>query len=124
MNQKTPRSSPPLGTGFRDRLAEESKPPTFAPPTKNFPPFICRVVRAVRAVRVLGAGLGFPVGPPLRSGFHPQPPISNLLVAFYGRRIARIVVHHGATEAVWAPAAVQIIYMQKMYGATAALVAP
>ena len=28
----------------------------------NLAPLICRVVRAVRAVRVLGAGLGFPVG--------------------------------------------------------------
>ena len=35
--------------------------PTFASATKNFAPLICRVVRAVL---VLGAGLGFPVGAP------------------------------------------------------------
>ena len=73
MNQKLARSSPPLGAQIRDSPGEECKPPTFAPPTKNFAPLICRVVRAVRAVRGLGAGLGFPVGPPLHSGFHPQP---------------------------------------------------
>ena len=40
-------------------------------PPKFYAPLICRVVRAVR---VLGAGLGFPVGEP--SALHPQPPIS------------------------------------------------
>ena len=33
-------------------------------------------------------------------------------------------LHHGATEAVLATGVVRIIYMQKMYGATAALLAP
>ena len=51
MNQKLARSSPPLGAQIRDTRGEESKPPTFAPPTKNFAPLICRVVRAMRAVR-------------------------------------------------------------------------
>ena len=39
-------------------------------------PLVCRVVRAMRAVRVLGAGLGFPVGvsAPLRL----SPPTSDI----------------------------------------------
>ena len=36
----------------------------FRPSGRNHTPLICRVVRAVRAVRVPGAGLGFPVGEP------------------------------------------------------------
>ena len=42
--------------------AEEPKPLTFGFDTIRIAPLIWRVVRAARAVRVLGAGLGFPVG--------------------------------------------------------------
>ena len=44
----------------------------------DFALLICRVVRAMRAmraVRVPVLGLDSQWGPPLRSGFHPQPPI-------------------------------------------------
>jgi len=50
-----------LGTDLRDLDGEQEFWPTFASATKNFAPLICRVVRAVL---VLGAGLGFPVGAP------------------------------------------------------------
>ena len=63
--------SPPLADGFAEVVGEESKPPTFAPATKNFAPLICRVVRAMRAVRVLGAGLGLPVGASASLRFSP-----------------------------------------------------
>ena len=36
----------------------------FRPSGRNHTPLICRVVRAARAVRMPGAGLGFPVGEP------------------------------------------------------------
>ena len=51
-----------LGTGIEwQRRKAEPKPPISAQPPKAYAPLICRVVRAVR---VLGAGLGFPVGAP------------------------------------------------------------
>ena len=61
MNEKTLEARQKLGTDFREPHGGEENPPTFASPTKNFAPLICRVVRAVL---VLGAGLGFPVGAP------------------------------------------------------------
>ena len=73
MNQKTPWTRRGLGTDFREGLGEEENRPRFALATKQFRAI--RVVRAMRAVRVLGAGLGFPVGDSAPLRFHPQPPI-------------------------------------------------
>jgi len=53
---------------YQEECSGDSVPSDFAP-------LACRVVRAVRAVRVLGAGLGFPVGEP--SIFTAKPPIKN-----------------------------------------------
>ena len=68
--------------GDRDTRAEEAeaeeegKSAEFALATDRFlAPLICRVVRAVR---VLGAGLGFPVGVSAPFFFHPQPPIIQM----------------------------------------------
>ena len=61
MNQKTPWTRRRLGTDLFDLHGGQEFWPTFASATKNFAPLICRVVRAVL---VLGAGLGFPVGAP------------------------------------------------------------
>ena len=56
-----PHNSPTTRDGFLDTPGAKEFWPTFASATKNFAPLICRVVRAVL---VLGAGLGFPVGAP------------------------------------------------------------
>jgi len=61
MNLFLPLTRPQLGTDLLDLHGAEEFRPTFASATKNFAPLICRVVRAVL---VLGAGLGFPVGAP------------------------------------------------------------
>ena len=60
MNKKTPWTRRGLRTDVRDSHGEKCKPPTFGLATKRFR--ACRVVRAMRAERVLGAGLGFPLG--------------------------------------------------------------
>ena len=76
MNEMTSTTRPQLGAFFRDTRGEEENRPKFALATEiNSAPLICRVVRAMRAVRVLGAGLGFPVGVSAPLRFHPQPPI-------------------------------------------------
>ena len=59
-----------LGTGIEWQRERGAKTADFGLAAKNYAPLICRVVRAVR---VLGAGLGFPVGEP--SVLNPQPPI-------------------------------------------------
>ena len=61
MNTSTATTRPQLGTDLLDYYGGQEFWPTFASATKNFAPLICRVVRAVL---VLGAGLGFPVGAP------------------------------------------------------------
>ena len=59
------------GTGTRKKQSRGGKSAEFALATERIlAPLICRVVRAVR---VLGAGLGFPVGAP--SVLHLLPPI-------------------------------------------------
>ena len=60
-----------LGTGIEWQSG--TKTADFGPATKNYAPLICRVVRAVR---VLGDGLGLPVGAP--SMLNPQLPICTL----------------------------------------------
>ena len=66
-----------LGALFREPRGEEENPPQFAlAPRNDIAPLICRVVRAMRAVRWRWAlGLDSRWGSPLRSVFHPQPPI-------------------------------------------------
>ena len=64
MNQKTTLTRHCLGTDFRDRTERRANRLLSPEPPNNFAPLIRRVVRAMRAVRVLGAGLGFPVGEP------------------------------------------------------------
>ena len=61
----------PRGPGHVQSRRAGGKSAEFALATDRFlAPLICRVVRAVR---VLGAGLGFPVGEP--SVLNPQPPM-------------------------------------------------
>ena len=63
-----------------ERRTREGIEANFRPSRQNrLAPLICRVVRAMRAVRVLGAGLGFPVGvsAPLRFS-PPNLPLSFL----------------------------------------------
>ena len=72
----------PGGPGHAYRRAV-GKSAEFALATDRFlAPLICRVVRAVR---VLGAGLGFPVGAP--SVLNPQPPTYNQVMARSRRRL-------------------------------------
>ena len=68
--------SPGTGTRGPERRRKGGKSAEFALATDRFlAPLICRVVRAVR---VLGAGLGFPVGGTF--GFTP-PTSDNVIVA-------------------------------------------
>ena len=64
MNEMTLETRQRLGTDEKPEQKEKRrKIHLLSPyPPNDFAPLICRVVRAVRAVRVLGAGLGFPVG--------------------------------------------------------------
>ena len=50
-----------LGTGIEWQSGEKRFSPISAQPPKDYAPLIWRVARAAR---VLGAGLGFPVGAP------------------------------------------------------------
>ena len=57
----------------------------------NLAPLICRVVRAVR---VRGRWAWIPVGgPPLPSGFHPQPPITYVIAYDVTYVITYVIAH-------------------------------
>ena len=73
MNEMTVDTRQILGTFFRDTGAEEENRPQIALASDEFAPLICRVVRAVRWRWALGLDSRW--GSPLRSVFHPQPPI-------------------------------------------------
>ena len=71
MKQKAPWTRPGLWTDFFQLTVRSQNRLLSAKPPNDFAPLICRVVRAVL---VLGAGLGFPVGETF--GF--APPTSDI----------------------------------------------
>ena len=72
--QKLARSS---GHNFAQEVSSANRLGLPWPPN-GIAPLICRIVRAMRAVRVLGAGLGFPLG----GTFGFAPPNSDLFNLF------------------------------------------
>ena len=74
MKQQTPEARQILAAKFRDTVRSSNRLLSPQPPN-DFTPLICRVPHAMRAVRVLGAGLGFSVRVCAPLHFHTQPPI-------------------------------------------------
>ena len=78
MNEMMLDTRPILGTFFRETVGEQENRPqiALASDEDRAIDLSCRACGAL----ALGAGLGFPAGgPPLRSCFHPQPPIKMQL---------------------------------------------
>ena len=75
MNEMRTEARQKLGTFFRDYGGEAENRPQIALESDEFAPLICRVVRAVRWRWALGLDSRW--GSPLRSVFHPQPPMQT-----------------------------------------------